>query len=399
MNGVVNYLRGTVRVTVAGAFPERVINLCAQRGVEFWAVEWPDEHRVILTIRRRGLSAMEELARRAECEVQIGERRGLPEFVRGFRARYAFLIGLALSLCAVGVLSLFVLTVDISGSETIPDAMILRQLQRFGVHPGAFGPGLDRRQIEQEILREMPELSWMAINLNGTRVEVQVRESLKAPDRVDESGFYHVVSTADGIVTHVEAELGDAVVKAGDTVGIGEILISGTVTLEPPIYSDLPTRYYDVHARGRVWARTWRTVTAIIPEEVVGKNYTGEEVTIWAANFFGSRVEFFGNSSISGGLCDRITSVCQVALPGGEMLPLWLSRERCRIYEPVTLCVDRDAAADLLEEELTERLKNLVGEDGRVLQTKFQTRISDGLICVTAEAECLEEIGQEVPAY
>ena len=81
------------------------------------------------------------------------------------------------------------------------------------------------------------------------------------------------------------------------------------------------------------------------------------------------------------------------------MLPLWLSRERCRIYEPVTLCVDRDAAAELLEEELTNRLENLVGEDGRVLQTKFQTRISDGLICVTAEAECLEEIGREVPAY
>ena len=39
MNGVVNYLRGTVRVTVAGPFPERVINLCAQKGVEFWAVD------------------------------------------------------------------------------------------------------------------------------------------------------------------------------------------------------------------------------------------------------------------------------------------------------------------------------------------------------------------------
>ena len=399
MNGIVNYLRGTASVTVTGLFPERIINLCAQSGVEFWGVDWRDEHRVTMTVRRKGLSKLEELARRVDCEVIVGERRGLPEFAGTFRNRYGFLVGLALALCAVTVLSQFVLTIEVTGNETVPDEVVLRQLQRFGVYPGAFGPGLDRRQIEQEILLDLKELSWMAINLKGTRVEVQVREAKKAPERIDESGFFHVVSDADGIVTHVEAELGDAVVKEGDTVGVGEVLISGTVTLEPPIYSDLPTRYYDVHARGRVWARTWRTITAVIPEETVGKTYTGEERTVWAVNFFGRRVEFFGNSSISDGLCDRINSVRRFALPGGEMLPLWLSRERCRFYEPTVLCVDRDAAASLLEDELTKRLEQLVGPDGEVLKTEFQIRMSDGLIYVTATAECLEEIGREVPAH
>ena len=398
MNGVVNYLRGTARVAVTGLFPERVINLCAQNCVEFWAVEWRDEHLVTMTVRRTGLSRLEELAQRVDCEVAVKGRRGFPEFVRGFRSRYAFLVGLALALCAVGVLSMFVLTVEITGNETVSDGVIHRQLQRFGVHPGAFGPGLDRRQIEQEILLELPELSWMSINLSGTRVEVQVREAQKAPERVDESIFHHVVSTADGIITRVEAELGDAVVKEGDIVGTGEILISGTVTLEPPKYSDLPPRYYDVHARGRVWARTWRTVTAVIPEEVMMKTYTGTEDSVWSVNFFGRRVEFFGNSSISGGLCDRITSVRQAALPRGEILPLWLARERIRFYEPTVLRVDRDAAAKLLEEQLRGRLKELVGEDGQVLRVEFQTRVADGLIRVTADAECQEQIGREVPA-
>ena len=60
--------------------------------------------------------------------------------------------------------------------------------------------------------------------------------------------------------------------------------------------------------------------------------------------------------------------------------------------------MDRDAAANLLEDELTERLKRLVGTDGQVLKTDFQTRVSDGLIYVTVFAECLEEIGQELCA-
>ena len=258
MNGIVNYLRGTARVSVSGPFPERVINLCAQERIDFWAVDWRDEHHVAITVRLAGISRLHVLAERVGCEVEVFCRWGLPVFVQKFRQRYAFVVGLALCLCAVGLAAQFILSVEVSGNEMVSETVILQHLQRFGVRPGAFGPGLDRRQIEQEILLEMKELSWMTINLFGTRAEVQVREAQKAPERVDESGFYHVVSEADGIVTHVEAELGDALVKEGDTVGAGDILISGTVTLEPPQYSELPNRYYDVHARGRIWARTWR---------------------------------------------------------------------------------------------------------------------------------------------
>ena len=36
---IVNLLRGSVELEVQGAFPERFLNLCAQRGVAFWGVE------------------------------------------------------------------------------------------------------------------------------------------------------------------------------------------------------------------------------------------------------------------------------------------------------------------------------------------------------------------------
>lgn len=398
MRGIVNYVRGTVRVEISGLFPERVINLCAQNRVEFWAVDWVDEHCVCLTLCSAGLARLHRFAEKVDCQVRERWRRGFPEFAGAFRRRYGFLIGLCLALCMVGIMSRFVLTIQITGNETVSDAVILQQLQRYGVQPGAYGPGLDRRQIEQEILLDLEELAWMTINLNGTRVEVQVKERQKAPERVDESGFYHVVARADGIVTHVEAELGDALIAEGDTVGKGEVLISGTVTMEPPVYSDLPERYYYVHARGRVWARTWRSVTAVVEETAVIKRYTGKEHLVLAVNFFGNRVEFFGNSSISDGFYDKITSVRQGELPDGEKLPLWLTREVYREYETDRVNIQRDAACDLLEQELRRRLETLVGEDGQVLNVTFETRISDGLIRVTATGECLEEIGQEVPA-
>ena len=58
MRRLMNFLLGTVRVRFTGPFPERLINLCAQNGVEFWGVEWLDEHTVRLTLRRRGLKKL-----------------------------------------------------------------------------------------------------------------------------------------------------------------------------------------------------------------------------------------------------------------------------------------------------------------------------------------------------
>lgn len=397
MRHLMNFLRGMVCVRLTGLFPERMVNLCAQAGIDFWATEWLDEHTVRFTTRMGSLGLLEELAAKAGCEVERESSRGLPDFLGRFRTRYAFLVGLAFALCAVSFLSRFVLTVEVSGNEQVPSAVILSQLRRLGVRPGAYGPALDRKQLAQEALVELKDLSWMAINLHGTRVEVIVREAIKEPERVDETGWFDIAAQADGIVTHIEPELGDALVGDGDVVAKGDVLISGTVTLEPPLYSDQPTRYYQTHARGRVWARTWRTLTAAIPAQTETKDYTGAEKSVWSVNFFGRRMKIFGNTGISWPMYDKITTVRPVTLPGGRELPFSLHRETYREYLPCTAEVDREAARALLEERLQKQLAVLIGEDGEVESTRFSARVAGGQLEVTLTAQCLEEIGEERP--
>lgn len=289
------------------------------------------------------------------------------------------------------------LVIQVSGNQEIPSAVIFSQLRQLGVRPGVYGPGLDRKQLAQELLVRQEGLSWAALNLYGTRLEVIVREEIKTPERVDETGHFDIVAQADGVITHIEPELGDALVKDGDVVAKGDVLISGTVTMEPPKYSELPNRYYQTHARGRVWARTWRFLTAAIPVETAVKEYTGAEKSVWSLNFLGRRVKIFGKTSISWAMYDKITTVNQAVLPGGEGLPLSLNRETFREYTPRTVEVDREAAQALLEEQLLEQLNVLIGEDGTVESTQFAARVSGGRLEVTLTAQCLEEIGEERP--
>ena len=396
MKRLMNFLQGMMTLTITGPFPERLINLCAQEEVSFWGLEWLDEHTIRLTTRRRTMALLRRLAQRVGCEVSVDGSRGLPDFLLRFRSRYAFLIGLALSLCAVAVLSRFVLTIEVTGNERIPTAVILTQLRQLGVRAGVYGPSIDRQQVAQEAALGLEEVAWMGINLHGTRLEVIVRETVPMPERVDETQHYDVVAEADGIITHVEAELGDAKVKEGDTVLKGEVLISGTVTMEPPQYSDLPARYYQTHARGRVWARTWRTLTAAIPVETAVKEYTGEDKSTWSLHLLGRRVELWG-ADCGGTAWDKKTQVNQVVLPGGLILPISLCRETFREYQERIVEVNLTAAQSLLEEQLTGHLDQLLGEDGQAEELSFTARVEEGLLRVTLQAECREEIGTEAP--
>lgn len=394
---LVNALRGSVRLEVEGAFPERFLNLCAQRGILFWNVEWMETTRLRLTVTRRGSRQAAALGERTLCTVTPAGRKGMPYFLARFRKRYAFWVGMGLSMAAVCVLSSFVLTIEVKGNTNVPTAQILTELRRQGLGIGTFGPGLDERTVGNKVLLQLPQLSWLSINLYGTRAEVLVREAVEAPELVDAQEYGSVVARASGIVTRVEALTGEAVVKVGDTVLEGETLISGTVHLEGPAYSDKPEiGQIQVRASGRVYARTWRTMAAQLPLEAQVKRYTGEETNLWSVTALGRRTDFFGKGGISFDRYDKISHTWTLTLPGGEEMPLAVQRETCRAYELETLAVEPDAAEAMLKERLLEALEEAVGE-GEIVSTEFAVETENGMLTVTLQAECREEIGTFVP--
>lgn len=338
------------------------------------------------------------LAERVQCAVTPADPAGVPYFLERFRKRYALLAGLALSLAAVCVLSRFVLTIDVEGNETVPTAQILSELRRQGLRVGVYGPGLDEGALAHETLIQLPQLSWMAINLHGTRAQVVVREAIPKPEAEDESVVGDIVAESGGLVQHVEALAGEARCQVGSIVAEGEVLISGSVRLEGPEYGGgVDLGWQQVHAAGRVYARTWRTMTAVLPLEAQVKDYTGAEERQYTLSFLGRRMVFSRNSGISFSKYDKISETWTAALPGGREMPLALTRETAREYTVHTVSVDPSAAQALLEERLLTMLEGELN-GGEVLKTRYTARVEGGMLQVTLQAECREEIGRFVPS-
>lgn len=388
---LLNRLRGQVRLRVECAFPERVLNLCGVRDLAFWDLEWENAAAFTCRMSRRDFHALSRAAERLECTLTVVGREGAPFFLGRFRHRQALVVGMVGLGLGLFLGSFFVWDYQITGNETVPEERILRVLEQCGVGIGSFGLALDGEDIRNQVLLEIPELSWVAVNVSGCRAEVQVRERVEPPELLDETTPSNVVARRSGLVLEIRDWNGMAAVQPGTAVTEGQLLISGV--------EDLDTLGARVLAgMGSVQARTWHTLTTQIPLAGLEKRYTGRETGTAALVFGRHRIKFFSNGSIEGGNYDKITTRSPWSLLGVPLPVTWV-RERYRFYETVPAELDPARAEAMGDRILTEQLEALVAPYGTVTSTLCTSRLRGDALEVTLSAECVEEIGRSVPIY
>lgn len=396
MKKLINLLLGYAEWQITGAFPERMLNLCARNRITFWHMHWLDSTTFTFRTPLFAKKQVEELAERAMCEARMLRRSGMGATALKLGKRWGFLIGLALCLFAVGVLSRFLLTVEVTGCKTVSPAIILAELERLGVCPGAYGPSIDKRETANEALLSLPQLSYMIINIHGTRAEVIVEESIAPPELLDKSIPADVVAAADGIIVDIRADSGRPLRQKGDIVAAGEVLIAGAMDLQEPQYSNIDLGWLVVRASGSVRARTWRTLEESIPLTATEKCPTGEEQVFYSLKILWDKLDFFKNSSISYERYDKITSTRMLTVAGREM-PLGLITVTAQEYTVKSAPLDVEEAETRLTQILESRLSALMDANGgKVLRTDLVKRITGDVLTVTLLAECEEEIGRTV---
>lgn len=394
MQKVINYLRGSVRLELTGAFPERFLNICAAENVSFWRVEQSDAHTLRVTLSTLDRSRAEQLASRSMCELREVGRRGMPAFLSRFRKRYTLLAGLILSILAVCILSRFILVINVTGNQTVSRSEIVSELNRLGFGIGSYGPGVDERDLVNRALIDLKDIGFLSINIKGIRAEVLVREAPKKPEIVDKTKPADVVAIRDGVVLQVGAKAGQEAVKEGDAVLKGEVLISGLVNYkrggEGGVFSSSQVR-----AEGDVWAITERTMRRSIPLTTVGKGAYQDKKTWYALRLLDHRIKFYGNSSISYENYDKIIHEYTLTLPGGLKLPISWIKTVASAYTPTSVTLTKESAEAYLKDQLKCALEKAVA-DGEVLSKSWKTGEKDGVLTVTLKASCNEQIGRTV---
>ncbi len=386
-----NLLKGEVTGRVESGFPERVLNLCAEYGIQFWDLKWESALAFTFTLTRRDWKRLRKLSKRLDCDMYALGWKGTPFFLGRLRHRYGLWITLGVCSLLLFCGSFFIWDFQIEGNETVSEQEILRALEKCGVRFGSYGYGVNSFELRNDLLLELPELSYIAINVRGCRAYVQVRERIEAPEIVNERQPGNTVAAKDALITAIQPWGGEKQVLPGTTVTQGQLLISGVVEND---YAG--TRY--LRGMGKVYGRTWYTLQCQVPLTAAEKQYTGEESCRRALLIGKNRVNLYFNSSISGDTCDKMITWNQCKLPGDIPLPVTIVTEWERSYTLVERRRTEEEALRLADIVLTQRLEGYLPE-GEVLSRELSYEVVEDTLLVTLTAECEEQIGKfvEIP--
>ncbi|WP_333871389.1 sporulation protein YqfD [Desulforamulus putei] len=264
-----SFLLGHVSLVVRGEFLEKFVNMAASRGIYLWDITRLSNDRVRVRVRISDVRPLRHIARATKSCFKIVERRGMPFMINRMKKRKLLAIGGVFFLVTLYFLSSFVWFINVTGNDKLSDAEIKKIAAEAGLRPGVAKWDLDAKQVERNLREKIPSVAWAGVYVKGTRVTIEIAERKLMQEDLHKGEAAHIVAGKAGLIKEVLVLNGQAMVKEGDTVLPGSILISGEIkeemipeeTNQPlprgqePPEPQTVSRF--VQAKGIVRARVW----------------------------------------------------------------------------------------------------------------------------------------------
>jgi len=382
---ILRWMRGYVRFTVCGRFPERFVNITSRRSIRLWDVERRDG-TLSAAMYMADYRRIRALARSCDSRLKITGKYGLPTRMRRYRERGGVAVGAFIFLITVFVMSQFIWCVDVTGLDTISECGMRALLREHGLYVGACKIGMDYPGVSRAVMLDDRRVGWMAVNVTGSYASVEVKESSAAPEVEDIDAPCNVKVSRDGVIKRIDAGEGKILLKEGSGVVGGQLVVSG-------VMEDALGGVRLVHAEAHIIASVRDSVTFSVPDAATALLPDGEARDRVSLNLFGLRVPV--SFASVGSECAVETEYGENPAPLGVALPIGVIRERVQGFSSYTITYDNNSAEEILLKRA--QLFEVFSISGTV--TARNTRLShrDGAYILTADFVSEQDIAVQVP--
>lgn len=386
MRNLWQLFQGYGEVELKGMGLERALTQLERAGVTLWHIRRVDRLTITCRVPMHQKRLFRKTAAELPCHIAWRRERGLSGFAHRLLQRRALIAGLVLLVVGSLASVQFVWRVEIKGVDDPQRLQEIRQLiEDCGYGPGAWWHTIELKEVERQLILQMPDAAGLVANRTGTTLELEVIPTVPAPELFTPGEPCDIVAKEDGVIVSVTALEGIAKVQAGQTVKKGDVLISGNIIREEG-------ENRTVQARGEVIATvniTGSHTVSMTTEEPVAQ---GEAYTTRALQLAGWQVplESAPNEGDAMLLETKVTQLCGLYLPARVITQRW---------QPVTVQSAPRAFAEAEQtaaEIATQNAKAQLAEGEQVQNVVLQTNLNEdgSQMTVYAILEVQRQIGE-----
>lgn len=262
-------MKDILRVKIQGGAGV-TLNVLKRSGVRYYRAKC-GKNCVTVGIEKKYFKKAEEALAASGRTYEVEARSGLLYFLKRIPLRLGVFLGFVAAIIGASYYSRYVFSMELQSTDT-DVSEITEVLREQGVSFPVLAEEIDEKALERAILA-VDGVSHATVAVDGTRLKVKVMTEFRHEPIIDMNGTASLVATRDAIITRVVCTSGTALVKAGDIVRAGEILIAPYIKIGEE--GVVPTA-----ALGEVYGEVLRQKNLILPDNSSEPARTGRTETV-----------------------------------------------------------------------------------------------------------------------
>ena len=375
---------GYVRIEIEGYYIERFINICQNKKILIWNLKRQKVVKLFLNIGIKDFKKLKNIARKTNCKIKIKKKKGIPFILHRYKKRKIFAIFLILIAFAIYTSSKYVWNIEVQVEDNLQIEQIEDDLADLGLRRGIKKSKVETDKLINELRLKRDDISWIGIDLKGTNVIVKAVKADEKPDLLDNSEYCNIVASKSGIIEKIIAQNGTAVVKAGDEVHKGDILIAGYMEGK---YTD--KRY--VHSLGEVQAKIKYSKSEKIYLKQEELRDTGDKEKRFQIKFNNFQINFYKTLS-KFKIYDTIYTEKNLKIFSNFYLPISIVEITNKEQVKETKLYSKEEVIELGKEKLSTAIEKDIANKENILGITVDTDEQEDFVEVCVTYEVLENI-------
>lgn len=283
--------------------------------------------------------------------------------------------------------SLFIWNITVEGNYSYTAVQIRDFLDKIQIKEGIRKKVIDSDKIEKEIRRKYDDISWVCAEVKGTNLIIHIKENYMTEISVKEDKPYNIVANRDAVIRSVLVRKGKSMVKSGDKIKKGDVLISGIVDVfdeaEQKLFSKLCNADGDIIGE-----------TNLDYSDKLNMKYTIKEITknksIYLPSITGYKWFGIGDNNNQ----NIVYTERKVKAFGNYYLPFVIQNYKITSYEKREGEYTKEQAEKILNEHLVYKLSILEQKGYKIIQKNVKINKEKNSYILSGKIKCLEPLGK-----